>query len=126
MSIRITIACPEALIADANQLARCIGYSEADQWTFDAASYEDASGNRYSVPSGLVDPAFLVDALSPLVAPEWGADMEAAARAQALVRLADPEQPETCLAGPAVIVAVVHDDPALARAMMGVVTLLST
>jgi len=80
---RLTIACPAAMIADANQFARCTGYGPADDKTFGAASWQDAEGNLYSVSSGLVADAYASDATSPLVEPEWGCDMDAANRAQA-------------------------------------------
>ncbi|WP_112312323.1 hypothetical protein [Pseudogemmobacter bohemicus] len=110
--IRITIACPAALIQDANQLARVIGYSEADDQTYGAAIWQDAAGNRYAVASGLVSPVFPEAAVSPLTAPEWGADMAAAARAQALIRIGGP-------AAPGQIAAVIGDDVPAALAELG-------
>ncbi|WP_112309745.1 hypothetical protein [Pseudogemmobacter bohemicus] len=110
--IRITIACPAALIQDANQLARVIGYSEADDQTYGAAIWQDAAGNRYAVASGPVSPVFPEAAVSPLTAPEWGADMAAAARAQALIRIGGP-------AAPGQIAAVIGDDVPAALAELG-------
>lgn len=115
--IRITIACPEAYISAANQLARVLGYGEADEQTFGEALYQDEGGNRYAVASGLVRPVFTERAFEPLSEPEWGADMEAASGAQAILRQGTDEA--TSLADPAHIVAVVHDDPQSARALMG-------
>lgn len=117
--IRITIAAPEAMIADANQLARCIGYSAADGETFAAADHEDGAGNRYAVASGLVQPAFIEDAQAPLAEPDWGADMAAAARAQAAITILDPEAPEPAV--PDRITAVVGPEADAAREMMGLV-----
>lgn len=101
--IRITFACPEAHIADANQLARCVGYGPDDDKTYGGAQYQDADGNRYDVASGLVVPHFVEATMSPLNEPEWGADMEAAQRAQALAALGEPASPEH-------IAAIVGDD----------------
>lgn len=115
--IQITIAVPVALIEQANQLARCIGYTEADGLTFTLAPQIGG----YAVASGLVDPAFVSDAFQPLIEPEWGADMGAAAAAQAEVVLieppaADDPPPEI---PPGKILAVVGLDPAAAKAILG-------
>jgi len=92
--ILVTIAVPAAIIADARQLARCIGYSAADEDTFGEPSWQDGSGNLYAVASGWVKPAFAEDAIAPLVEPDWGADMGAAGRAQATLRVSDMRQSE--------------------------------
>ena len=126
--IRITIAVPEAHIADANHLALCLGYGPADALTFGAADWQDAAGNRYAVCSTQAEPAFLTDAASPLAEPAWGADMAAAARAQALIvvivpALIDPgPEPPDMTAKPARITAIVGDDPQQALAALAVVT----
>jgi len=102
--IRVTIATPEAHTADANQLARVLGYGPDDDKTFGAPDYEDGDGNVYCVASGLVKPAFVEDAfVEDLPEPEWGADMEAASRAQAKVVIGGPAQPDK-------IVAIIGDD----------------
>ena len=111
--IQVTIACPVALIGAANQLARCIGYTEADGETFTLAQVIDG----YAVASGIVAPEFVGDAVAPLVEPEWGADMTAAADAQAAIRIWSEEDPVTV--GPDHIVAVVGIDPPAARALIG-------
>jgi len=84
-----TIAVPEALIPDANQLALCLGESSADDQTFGAASYQDAQGNLYSVSSTVAKPIFAQLASQPLQAPNHapGVDLEAATRAQALLQI---------------------------------------
>lgn len=87
--ITVTIAVPSALIADARQLARCIGYSADDENTFREPSYQDSGGNLYAVASGPVKPAFIQDAVSALIEPEWGADLVAANRAQATLNVTD-------------------------------------
>lgn len=111
--IRVTIACPEDHIADANQLARVLGYGPDDDKTFSAPVYKDGDDNLYSVASGLVKPQFLEDAFQPLIEPEWGADMEAAERAQALVMVGGPADPSR-------ITAIIGDDPDAARVEMGI------
>lgn len=112
--IQVTIACPVALIADAGQLARVIGYGEADGETFDIAPRVEIDGEIYAVASGIVAPAFVTDAVAPLIQPAWGADMEAAARAQALI---DIWQPGVTLL-PDRILAVVSLDPPEARQIL--------
>lgn len=87
--ILVTIAVPAALIADARQLARCIGYSADDEGTFGAPSWQDSEGRRYSVASGPVWPAFLMVPYEPLKEPEWGADMEAASKAHEVLVVSD-------------------------------------
>ena len=110
--IRLTFAAPEAFIPDANQLARVIGLSPDDDKTYGEPQYQDAAGNLYSVASGLVEPSFIDTATSPLEEPEWGADMAAAQRAQALAALGEPAAPDH-------IAAVVGDDVAEALAFLG-------
>lgn len=117
--MRVTIACPEALIADANQLARVIGLGPEDAQTYGAPVWLDAEGNRYAVASAQVSQRFSTVTGSPLIEPPWGADMEAAARAQAVIRIGDLEAPETCRADPAALVAVLGDDPQAAIRMLG-------
>ncbi|RRH71983.1 hypothetical protein [Falsigemmobacter faecalis] len=115
--IQVTIACPVALVSAANQLARVIGYGEADGSTFTLAPVVGG----YAVAAGLVAPAFVSDAFQPLIEPEWGADMVAAAAAQAEVVLielpAADEPPPEIPQGK--ILAVVGLDPPAARALLG-------
>ena len=111
--IHITITVPEAHIADANQLARVLGYSEADALTFDQAPRIEVDGQTYARAAGMVDAGWLLPAYGPLVAPEWGADMAAAARAQALLqvydmRTADPEADPPPEADPEKILVIVQ------------------
>ena len=109
--MRVTIACPEALIGDANQLALCLGTSPEDVATYDAPDWLDAEGHRYALASLQVSSSFPAAAASPLVAPPWGADMAAAARAQAMIRIRQLETPDTCRADPAALIALFGDDP---------------
>ena len=117
--IRATIACPEALIGDANQLASCLGLGPEDAQTYGAPVWQDAAGNRYAVASAQVSRSFPAAAASPLTPPPWGADMAAASRAQGLIRIGDPDEPEICLADPAALVAVIRDDPQTALSDLG-------
>ncbi|SEB80086.1 hypothetical protein [Rhodobacter sp. 24-YEA-8] len=122
--IRITIACPVAHLADAAQFSRATGYGPEDEHTFTIApEYQDMAGNRYRVASGLVAGVYLTNAVSPLIAPAWGADVAAADRAQALIAVwQPPEDPEALpepFAAPDRIAAVIGDDPQAALAVLG-------
>ena len=110
--MRVTIACPEALIGDANQLALCLGLGPEDAQTYGAAIWQDAAGNRYAVASAVVGEGFVADASSPLADPPWGADMTAAARAQALIQIDTPAAPDR-------IAAILGDDALGALVVLG-------
>ena len=86
---KATIAAPEPLIADANQLALCLGESSADDQTFNASTYQDAQGKLYAVASTVAKPIFATMAGQPLQAPDHAPDMdlESATRAQSLLQI---------------------------------------
>lgn len=111
--MRVTIACPEAMIADANQLMRCVGQSAADDDTFAPASWVDGAGNRYSAASMLVPSDWQTTVMGTLSAPEWGADMTAAGRARVDMLFA-------VAADPSRIAVIVGDDPQAAIAALGI------
>lgn len=115
--MRVTIACPVAMTGDANAFARAVGQGPDDGETFGAADWTDAAGNLYAVASGLVGETFPVTVRSPLVAPPWGADMAAAARAQAaLGEIGAPAAPDR-------LAAVIGEDIPAALAALGVTRL---
>ena len=107
--MRVTIFAPQAMIADANQLALCLGQSAADDQTFGAATWEDGDGNFYAATSTMARAAFAADAASPLTAPDFApdADLVAAGRAQAALVIYDPDSPVQ--AGPGRVLAVIND-----------------
>ena len=111
--MRVTIACPEALIGDANQLALCLGLGPEDAHTYGAACWLDAAGNRYAVASAIVPSRFAADAAAPLADPPWGADMTAAARAQALIQFGAPAAPDR-------LACIIDDDAGAALLVLGV------
>lgn len=111
--IRVTIACPEAMIGDANQLALCLGYGPDDGQTYGAAVWQDDGGNLYAVASAVVSEAFPEAAGAPLVPPPWGADMTAAARAQAAIVIGEAAAPDR-------LAVIIGDDPQAALAELGV------
>lgn len=86
--MRITAACSEAMVSDANNLAMCLAASVADGETYRLpCGWQDAEGNLYSAASWEASEEWIVAAQQPLQRPAWDTDeiidMEAAARAQA-------------------------------------------
>ena len=85
--MRITIACPDALRDDANNLAMVLGYGPDDAQTYIALNWQDAAGNLYACASLTVSDTFTTAAQSGLQRPAWDVDniidMDAARRAQA-------------------------------------------
>ena len=85
--MRLTIACPDALRDDANNLAMVLGYGPADAETYVALNWQDADGNLYACASLIVSDTFVSKAQSTLSRPAWDVDniidMDAARRAQA-------------------------------------------
>jgi hypothetical protein len=118
---RITMACPAANVADANQLAACLGFSMADAETYGPPNWQAAGGARYSCASLDVSEDWLTQAQQPLVRPAWDVDeqidMVAAARAQATVVLLTEPAPATLTA----LTALVWPDGPAALAAMGLV-----
>lgn len=92
--MRVTIACPVHMIADANQLALCLGLGPDDAMTYGQPIWRDAGGNLYAVASATVPTGFAQAAAAPLSEPAWGADLEAAARAQATILIGAPATPD--------------------------------
>ena len=86
---RATIAVPEPLIAEANQLALALGESAADDKTFNTAAWQDAEGNLYAVCSTVAKSVFAQLAGLPLQAPDHapGMDLAAATRAQGMLQI---------------------------------------
>jgi len=72
--MRITIACPDALRDDANQLAVVLGYGPSDAETYGELNWQDAGGNLYACASLIVSDTFTSAAQSPLQRPAWDTD----------------------------------------------------
>ena len=85
--MRLTIACPEALRDDANNLAMVLGYGPDDAETYGELNWQDAGGNLYACASLTVSDTFTTAAQVALQRPAWDVDniidMAAANRAQA-------------------------------------------
>lgn len=56
---RMSLAVPQALMTQANQLALIVGVSEHDDKTFTTANWQDANGNLYAVCSTVIKPVVL-------------------------------------------------------------------
>lgn len=56
---RMSLAVPQALMPQANQLALIVGVSEHDDKTFTAANWQDSDGNLYAVCSTVIKPVVL-------------------------------------------------------------------
>ena len=85
--MRITIACPDALRDDVNNLAMVLGYGPYDAETYGELNWQDADGNLYACASMPVSDTFTSAAQSGLQRPAWDTDntvnMAGANRAQA-------------------------------------------
>jgi hypothetical protein len=80
---KIVIVVGESLCADARELERCLSGSEATIAPFQDLDWQDSDGNLYAAMAPLVRAEWIAAAGQPLEPPEWGADMDAARRAQA-------------------------------------------
>lgn len=56
---RMSLAVPQALITQANQLALIVGESEHDDKTFTSTNWQDKDGNLYTVCSTVIKPVVL-------------------------------------------------------------------
>ena len=56
---RMSLAVPQALMPQANQLALIVGVSEYDDNTFTTANWQDKDGNLYAVCSTVIKPVVL-------------------------------------------------------------------
>ena len=123
--MRIVAAVPEALVADANQLAMCLAFGPADALTYTGLNWIDADGNLYSAASWEASDAWVAGATQPLVRPTWDMDeiidMTAATRAQAALVFST----EPVLAVPGMLTAVGGMSGIDALAAMGLTTYTS-
>lgn len=85
--MRITTACPEGLIGDANDLAMVLGSGPDDGQTYTALKWQDTDGNRYAAASFEARDEWLAGVREALARPRWDAqpytvNMAGARRAQ--------------------------------------------
>ena len=117
--MRLTIAFPDALRDDANNLAIVLGYGPGDALTYGGLNWQDADCNLYACASLTVSETFTTTAQSGLQRPAWDTDnhvnMDAARRAQAA--LVFSLTPVTAM--PDNLTACVGDDALATLAAMG-------
>lgn len=85
---RVTIAVPEADVADANELALVLGNFPADGSTFRNKCYRCAGGNTYYLTSTLARQSFVDGAQTTLAAPDHAPDADLMAAGDAQAKLA--------------------------------------
>ena len=117
--MRVTAAAPEAIVSDANQLAMCLAFSEADGETYTGLNWTDTNGNLFAAASWEARDEWVQAATQPLVRPAWDVDeiidMDAATRAQAALAFAL----EPVLAVPGALTAIGEMDGVEALQAMG-------
>ena len=117
--MRVTAAAPEALTYECNQLAMCLGFSEADGETYRGLNWVDAQGNLYAAASFDARDEWIIFAQAPLQRPLWDTeeiiDMVAAERAQAALAFST----EALSAVPGVLTAIGGTDGLAALTAMG-------
>jgi len=126
--MRVTIACPIAMVDDANDLAMVLGEGPADGSTFGTFMCEDGDGAQYAVTSTVARAIFPVAATSTLSRPAWDSapytvNMAGAERAQAALVVYDPSDP--VIPAPSRILAVIGNDAGAALAVMGLTALVT-
>lgn len=116
--MRVTVACPESLTDDANQLAMCLAFSEADGQTYRNLNWTDGK-TLYAAASFEARDEWVTAAQSPLTRPAWDVgeviDLNAAKRAQAVLVFSL----EPVAASPTAITAIGGIDGPEALASMG-------
>lgn len=123
--MRITVACPAALVSDANNLAMCLAFSEADGQTYVGLNWQDSNGNLYAAASFQASDEWIQAAQATLVRPAWDVQpyvisMAAAIRAQNVLVFGT----EAISASPTALTAIGGPDGPDALAMMGLTALL--
>ena len=92
---RMSLAVPQALMTQANQLALIVGESEHDDKTFITANWQDKDGNLYAVCSTVIKPVVLglfgID-LSNITLPAHAVNADITAAQQALDKVVMYEQ----------------------------------
>lgn len=118
----ITIAVPEAYIAEANNLGMAKGYSPADGLSYRSANWQDAFGNRFATTS-LPRHLFAEDPLTPCVRPKWDSDgvvdMALATEAQSRLDVIVYDSEQTYSTDPATITVMIGPMPLDALRILG-------
>ncbi len=117
---RMSLAVPQALMPQANQLALIVGVSEHDDKTFTTANWQDSDGNLYAVCSTVIKPVVLGlfgVSLSDITLPAHASNADVVAAQQALDKVVMYKQGDK--ASPTSIMCAIDFEPLTAFADMG-------
>lgn len=117
---RMSLAVPQELMPQANQLALIVGVSEHDDKTFTTANWQDADGNLYAICSTVIKPVVLSMfgiSLADITLPEHAINADVAAAQQALDKVVMYKQGDK--ASTAKIMCAIDFEPLIAFADMG-------
>jgi hypothetical protein len=128
--MRLTVACPDEMRADANNLAMVLAAGPADAQTYGELKWQDGDKNLYACASFEARMEWIIGASSQLIRPEWDTeniiDMAGAQRAQQAIVLwmgpgDDQENPiSTPTATPDKLTVVAGDDALASLSAMGI------
>jgi len=90
--MRVTIACPESMMNDANAWCTAISHIPGDKHTFQHPVWVDTHGNKYAAASAIVPNDWLDNLTTTLTRPQWDTqpydiNMTGAARTQEHMRV---------------------------------------
>ena len=117
---RMSLAVPQALMPQANQLALIVGESEHDNETFTVANWQDKDGNLYAVCSTVIKPVVLGlfgISLADITLPAHASNADITAAEQALDKVVMYKQGDQ--ASTAKIMCAIDFEPLQAFADMG-------
>ena len=117
---RMSLAVPQALMAQTNQLALIVGESEHDDKTFTHANWQDADGNLYAVCSTVIKPVVLGlfgISLADITLPTHASNADVVAAQQALDKVVMYKQGDQ--ASTAKIMCAIDFEPLQAFSDMG-------
>ncbi len=123
---RMSLAVPQALTPQANQLALIVGVSSDDDKTFTTANWQDKDGNLYAVCSSVIKPVVLSMfgiSLADITLPAHAINADVAAAQQALNKVVMYEQGDK--ASTAKIMCAIDFEPLQAFSDMGL-TIIET
>ena len=117
---RMSLAVPQALMTQANQLALIVGVSEYDDKTFTTTNWQDKDGNMYAVCSTVIKPVVLSMfgiSLTDITLPAHAINADVTAAQQALDKVVMYKQGDK--ASTAKIMCAIDFEPLAAFADMG-------
>lgn len=120
---RMSLAVPQALMPQANQLALIVGESEHDDKTFTTANWQDKDGNLYAVCSTVIKPVvlgFFGINLTDITLPTHAVNADVEAAQQALDKVVKYKQGDK--ASPTSIMCAIDFEPLAAFADIGLMT----